>query len=192
MWPFDALSGSDDRTATILLLTGDQSAEQLRSLGRHVADAIEETYSIEVVERTHLEVGAEIGDTAVLHEQAYDDRRGQYDAAQLAPVAIPTDTTHGIAITDVDLFIDRRDYTLGTALIDDGAALVSTNRLVDDHELITRDDAARVRKEAIKTLGWTFTEEQCSNLDCILGFAPRPDELDEQPERLCEECRRSI
>ncbi|QLH83878.1 hypothetical protein [Halosimplex pelagicum] len=195
-WSLDggAVSGPSERGGG----TGESSPLEVVALGDPDDAAVEA--AVDAVE-THLPFDATVASEPValsaLPDDAYDDAREQYDAVAVLDAldgAVGTEPT--LAVTDADLFANRRNYVFGVGGIGGSTALFSTFRLAEDADIpaseADRDRETRVRKQAVTQAGRLLGAEKCSDKRCPFSSSPTVRELDIADEAPCDDCAATL
>lgn len=193
------LFGSESLTRVRVPVVGDLKREWVET----VAGALETHYAVEPDFGPRVPLHEPMPPAGTIHEEAYDERRNQYEIEPLlesccAVVETEQETDCAIGISNLPTYTGRKNYVFGVAFPNHDAALVSIDRFgnetSNDAEPTTTDDAAvtRTRKEAIKLFGYLHGADQCSTRGCVMGPAPTLFELDEQDEYICDACREAI
>jgi len=145
--------------------------------------------------RKHLHLEAHILAPFQNPSDAYDQKRGQYNAAIIlkAIKSMPFDEglDKVIAVMNVDLFIPIFTYVLGEANEGGRYALASlyrlgrsTGRLPASMDQIVE----RLIKVAIHELGHLFNIGHCLNQRCLMHYSGNLDDLDATTLGFCDYC----
>jgi archaemetzincin len=145
--------------------------------------------------RTHLHLGAQILAPLQTPTGAYDQKRGQYNAATLIKAfkSMPFDEglDKVIAVMNVDLFIPIFTHVLGEANEGGRFALASLFRLGDaaDRLPASLDQIVeRLVKVAIHELGHLFNMGHCLNKHCLMHYSGNLADLDVTSLAFCDYC----
>lgn len=145
--------------------------------------------------RTHLNLEARILPRFQNPTYAYDEKRGQYNAATILRAFQSMPFEDGldkvIGIMDVDLFIPIFTHVLGEANEGGRYALASlyrlgetTDRLPAPMDLILE----RLVKVAIHELGHLFNMAHCLNKHCLMHYSGNLADLDATSLTFCGYC----
>lgn len=169
-----------------------------RDRGLTVAAAVEEHFAATVTVGERLstfETLHGLGDTFSPGRDAYDAERDQYDGIEFLRWKPYQDDRPHVWLTDVDLFHSEdeyRNYVFGSAVVDGGSCIVSTNRLAEEDDAWDEVAEQRLRKQALKQVGRALGAEDCTDEACALCPAFLPEDLDRIQESICEDCAEAI
>ena len=146
--------------------------------------------------RTHLNLEARILPHFPNPTYAYDEKRGQYNAAIILKAFHSMPFEDGldkvIGIMEVDLFIPIFTHVLGEANEGGSYALASlyrlgetTDRLPAPMNLIVE----RLIKVAVHELGHLFNMAHCMNRQCLMHYSGNLTDLDATSLTFCNYCR---
>jgi archaemetzincin len=149
--------------------------------------------------RTHLNLEAHILSPFQNLAYAYDQKRGQYNAAIILKAlnSMPFDerVDKVICVMDVDLFIPIFTHVLGEANEGGRFALASiyrlgkaTDRLSASIDQITE----RLVKVAIHELGHLFNMAHCLNDHCLMHYSGNLADLDRTSLTFCDYCKEFV
>jgi archaemetzincin len=145
--------------------------------------------------RTHLHLEAHILAPLRNPPNAYDQKRGQYNAAILLKAfqSMPFDEglDKVIAVMNVDLFIPIFTHVLGEANEGGRYALASLYRLgkaADGLPASTNQVVERLVKVAIHELGHLFNMGHCLNKHCLMHYSGNLTDLDMTSLAFCDYC----
>lgn len=133
------------------------------------------------------------GEKLSVREIAYEEERDQWDGGALLEWFGDPEYDTSVQVTGLDLFWSEqplKSYVFGMAYIDGERLVVSTSRLSDGDWTSTA--TARLRKEAIKQFGRSLGAENCDDDLCLMSTTFTTEELDQQDEHFCEDCRSDI
>jgi archaemetzincin len=131
-----------------------------------------------------------------LPEEAYDEKRGQYDSnfilGQIQLFTAMQDRFRRIlGVLDVDIYVSELNYVFGEAYIGGRAALISLFRLRQAFYGEASDERLfldRAFKEAVHELGHTFGLKHCPNRTCIMSFSNSIADTDKKQSLFCNQC----
>lgn len=133
-------------------------------------------------------------DPAVIPEDAYQPRRGQYDAGlvlkYLAGFSFP-DHSRILAVTEVDLCSPILTYVFGEAELGLKLAIVSGFRLKAAQDSAPVPPGVyyeRLVKVALHEIAHTFSLYHCEVPKCLMRVSARVHDLDELDIYFCERC----
>ena len=145
--------------------------------------------------RKHLHLEVHILPPFQNPSDAYDQKRGQYNAAIILKTfkSMPFDEglDKVIAVMNVDLFIPIFTYVLGEANEGGRYALASLYRLARTTERLTASMdqiVERLIKVAIHELGHLFNMAHCLNKHCLMHYSGNIAELDTTSLAFCGYC----
>jgi archaemetzincin len=144
--------------------------------------------------RSLLGVETRILDPMPNPEEAYDERRNQYNAATLLTAldAVRFDPCDKvIALLNVDLFIPIFTHVLGEAREGGRYALASLFRLrrnADGSTPPMEHILERLEKVAVHELGHTFNLGHCMEENCVMHFSGGLKDLDGLSLHYCTYC----
>jgi archaemetzincin len=145
--------------------------------------------------RTHLRLEAHILAPFQNPSGAYDQKRGQYNAATILKAfkSMPFDEglDKVIAVMNVDLFIPIFTHVLGEANEGGRYALASLYRLgkTTDRLPASMDQIVeRLVKVAIHELGHLFNMGHCPNKYCLMHYSGNLTDLDTTSLAFCDYC----
>ncbi|MHC1579270.1 MAG: peptidase [Candidatus Alkanophagales archaeon] len=136
-----------------------------------VGAALERTYGVEIREVLEREPPGE----------AFDARRGQFDASALLNALAREARRPFLWILSPDIYVRGMNFVFGVALFGVGAVL-STCRL-PSLELVC--------KEAIHEVGHVLGLSHCEN-ECVMRFSNSVAEAEMKPSELCGECKNKL
>jgi predicted Zn-dependent protease len=134
--------------------------------------------------------GVTIDPERQLPREAYDERRGQYDARRVIDVMsdsirLAVTNERAIIVTGSDLYASGGDFVVSLADAGKGICAMSTYRLTDNGKV----SVDRASKEAIRILGVSWKLPECKNPRCVM-FAPGSTEADlRKRDTFCYNCR---
>lgn len=134
-----------------------------------------------------------------LPDEAFDKKRGQYDAGKLVShmVSLARDLSADkvIAVGNIDLFLDDMNFIFGVAQRGGRLCMVSLYRLDQrfygkeaDHEKLKE----RAVKEAVHELGHCYGLDHCRDRKCVMAFSNHIMAVDEKEQFFCAECREKL
>jgi len=145
--------------------------------------------------RTHLNLAAHILPSFQNPTYAYDQKRGQYNAATILKafksMTFDESLDKVIGIMNVDLFIPIFTHVLGEANEGGRYALASLYRLgkATDRLSASMDQIIeRLVKVAIHELGHLFNMAHCLNKHCLMHYSGNLPELDTTSLAFCDFC----
>lgn len=145
--------------------------------------------------RTHLNLEARILPRFPNPTYAYDEKRGQYNAATILKAFQSMPFEDGldkvIGIVDVDLFIPIFTHVLGEANEGGRYALASLYRLGTTADRIPASmdqTIERLVKVAIHELGHLFNLAHCLNKHCLMHYSGNLADLDATSLDFCDYC----
>lgn len=146
--------------------------------------------------RTNLSLEAHILPPFQNPTYAYDQKRGQYNAATIlkALKSTPFDESLDkvIGVMNVDLFIPIFTHVLGEANEGGRYALASLYRLgkaTDRFPASVDQIIDRLVKVAIHELGHLFSMAHCLNKHCLMHYSGNLADLDRTSLTFCDYCR---
>jgi archaemetzincin len=128
--------------------------------------------------------GLEARDAGILpvYENAWNDRRRQYDAYILLDNLVRQMRSKTVLwIVDEDIFCENVNFVFGLAMFH-VSAVVSTFRLNTQNMVI---------KEAVHEVGHVMGLQHCKNR-CVMRFSNTYEDALQKPDTLCETCRRTL
>jgi archaemetzincin len=145
--------------------------------------------------QTHLNLEAHILSPFQDPAYAYDQKRGQYNAAIILKAlnSMPFDegVDKVICVMDVDLFIPIFTHVLGEANEGGRYALASLYRLgkATDRLPASFDQIIeRLVKVAVHELGHLFNMAHCLNTQCLMHYSGNLADLDRTSLTFCDYC----
>jgi archaemetzincin len=145
--------------------------------------------------RTHLHLEAYILAPFQNPISAYDQKRGQYNAAMILKAfkSMPFEERLDkvIGVMNVDLFIPIFTHVLGEANEGGRYALASLYRLgetTDRFPASMEQIVERLIKVAIHELGHLFNMAHCLNKHCLMHYSGNLADLDATPPTFCDYC----
>jgi len=145
--------------------------------------------------RTHLNLAAHILPSFQNPTYAYDQKRGQYNAATILKafksMTFDESLDKVIGIMNVDLFIPIFTHVLGEANEGGRYALASLYRLgkATDRLSASMDQIIeRLVKVAIHELGHLFNMAHCLNKHCLMHYSGNLADLDTTSLTFCDYC----
>jgi archaemetzincin len=151
-------------------------------------------HSIEAHIRTHLNLMSDILPPLENPNYAYDQKRGQYNAATIlkALQSIPFQNHDKvIAVVNVDLFIPIFTHVWGEAKEGGKYAVASLYRLSgapDRPNAPMNQIIERLVKVAIHELGHLFSMAHCLNKRCLMHYSGNLRDLDTTSLTFCDYC----
>ena len=126
---------------------------------------------------------------------AFDERRGQYNAAMIIK-ALETMNFEAhakvIAVVNVDLFIPIFTHVMGEAQEGGRFALVSMYRLMKGRREGRRPSASKILERLVKIalheLGHLFDMVHCADENCIMHFSGNLEDMDRIMLDFCAYC----
>lgn len=101
----------------------------------------------------------------------------------------PSEATHILAVTGVDLYADDWDFLYGYSQLGGRVAVYSMARLMEGDLLLAR---SRMTKIVFHELGHTFGLPHCTSHRCVMHAARDTAGIDQLPETYCHRCARGI
>jgi archaemetzincin len=145
--------------------------------------------------RTHLNLEARILATFQKPTYAYDEKRGQYNAATILKAfkSMPFDEglDKVIGVMNVDLFIPIFTHVLGEANEGGRYALASLYRLRETTDRLpaSMDQIIeRLVKVAVHELGHLLNIAHCLNKPCLMHYSGNLADLDATSLTFCDYC----
>jgi archaemetzincin len=139
---------------------------------QNISKAIEETYMIEVEERTIFKI----------KKSAYNRKRKQYNGQKLLNSLIDEENLKFfIWLVVDDLYVPVMNFVFGLATQFYGA-IVSFSRL---------DSLEMKIKESVHECGHVLGLGHCINL-CVMQYSNKLQEAIEKPSNLCSECKKKL
>lgn len=117
-------------------------------------------------------------------EDAYDENRDQYDVENLAVQCFDRFDGPTLLLIDVDIYTSEKNFLFGVAYPEGHTAIISTKRLAGDPD--------RVRKQAIKQVGWLRGLDRCDDDSCVFTSTSVVSHLDATNAEPCPNCREAI
>lgn len=120
---------------------------------------------------------------------AYDARRGQYEADVFLDIIRRQREERVLGVTDCDLYTGGLNFVFGMAENPGKAAVISLHRL----RLYADAGIFRSRaiKEAIHELGHTLGMRHCPTASCVMHFSNCLADTDRKSSTMCPDCRRA-
>lgn len=142
--------------------------------------------------QTMLEVPVDRLPPMPVPEEAFQPRRGQYDAGLiLKHLSALSSARHAriLAITDVDLCSPVLTYVFGEAQLGGESAIVSLFRLGQNaHGAPPAVAYERIVKVALHEIGHTLSLYHCETPRCLMRMSPRTGDLDALDIYFCDRC----
>lgn len=119
---------------------------------------------------------------------AYLSSRRQFDAVKIIKALAVEDVGAPLklGITPYDLCIPILTYVYGESQLGGRAAIISTNRLVDNLDMDLTYN--RIAKISIHEVGHIFGLEHCWETGCLMRFSKQLEQLDQLPLHFCSAC----
>jgi archaemetzincin len=145
-----------------------------------------------VIEHLSQELRAYLGSRVIIEgripapEDAYDQRREQYQARSFLRLLGAFGGDRVLGVTDRDLYMSGLRFVFGQAEAPGRTAVISMNRLnwgVDDDAFLER-----CLKEAVHELGHTLGLGHCEDPDCVMHFSVSLADTDRKGHAYCAEC----
>jgi archaemetzincin len=134
------------------------------------------------------------GDGLPMQNEYYYPERDQYGASSLLKYLeanAPDDAYRAVCLTNVDVFMEGRNYVIGVARCPGRCAVVSTHRMgaggVSDERRL-----ARLGKLLMHETGHTYGLHHCRQPLCAMDYAESVASLDGQRFAYCERCEKMI
>ncbi len=123
---------------------------------------------------------------------SFNPTRNQYRAVPFLKAlrATAPPHTHGLALVDLDLYVEDLNFIFGVATFN-GNALVALARLRPQFYALDPDPElffTRVLKECLHELGHVFGLDHCTN-NCVMRFSNTLADTDAKPAGYCDQCR---
>jgi archaemetzincin len=158
----------------------------------HAADTVLRVLAANI--QTIFDVEADILSPMPVPDEAFEHRRGQYDAGlilnHLSRLCLPRHRRI-VAITDVDLCSPVLTYVFGQAQLGGRFAILSDFRLRNTADTTCAPSALyyeRIVKVALHEIGHTFSLYHCEAPGCLMRMSPETRDLDELAVYLCNRC----
>jgi archaemetzincin len=134
------------------------------------------------------------GDGLPMQDEYYYPERDQYGALSLLKYLeanAPDDAYRVVGLTNVDIFMEGRNYVIGVARCPGRCAVVSAYRMgagrVSDERRL-----ARLGKLLMHETGHTYGLHHCRQPLCAMDYAESVASLDGQRFAYCERCEKMI
>jgi archaemetzincin len=131
-------------------------------------------------------------DIVEIPPKSYNPSRNQYYSTLILSFLMnimKKDSTHVIAVTDVDLYVPGLNFVFGEAECPGNFALISLHRLKHPNGEIFLN---RALKEVVHELGHTFGVSHCENHLCVMHFSNSIVETDIKSTQFCKSCLNKI
>jgi len=149
--------------------------------------------------RNHLHLEVHILPLFQNPTHAYDQKRGQYNAAMILKAfkSMPFDNglDKVIGVVNVDLFIPIFTHVLGEANEGGRFALASLHRLgknTDQTPASTDQIIERLVKVAVHELGHLFNMGHCMDKHCLMHYSGNLADLDKTSLTFCRSCSEGL
>gem|GEM_PF-374014 len=129
-----------------------------------------------------------------MQDEYYYAERDQYGASSLLrylEANAPGDAYRAVGLTDVDIFMEGRNYVIGVARCPGRCAIVSTHRM-GTGGVSEKRRLARIGKLLLHETGHTFGAHHCRQPMCAMDYAESVEALDGQRLAYCERCEKLI
>ncbi|UCE27544.1 MAG: hypothetical protein JSW52_01975, partial [Candidatus Coatesbacteria bacterium] len=149
-----------------------------------VRDVVEASFGRETV----------VGPALPMQDEYYYAERDQYGASSLLrylEANAPDDAYRAVAVTDVDIFMEGRNYVIGVARCPGRYAVVSTHRM-GAGDAGEKRRLARIGKLILHETGHTYGAHHCRQPMCAMDYAESVAALDGQRLAYCERCEKLI
>ncbi len=129
---------------------------------------------------------------------AFDASRNQSNSTALLAQILQghqDSTKKRIGVVEVDLFIPILTFVFGEAQLNGTAAIVSTNRLLNEFYGLPHDRdlmLSRLLKEIVHELGHTFGLYHCHQFECVMRSSTYVEEIDMKRVYPCSSCAEAL
>lgn len=135
-----------------------------------------------------------VGRALPMQDEYYYAERNQYGASSLLrylEANAPGDAYRAVGLTNVDIFMEGRNYVIGVARCPGRCAVVSTHRM-GAGDASEKQRLARIGKLLLHETGHTFGAHHCRQPTCAMDYAESVAALDGQRFAYCERCEKLI
>lgn len=137
-----------------------------------------------------------IDETAPLREEAFDEKRRQYQSHAIlnevqSYVTRKKSLNRILGVVDADIFVPRLNFVFGEAVCPGKAALISLWRLKPEFYGDIPNGMLffeRTLKESVHELGHTLGLYHCPRSSCVMHFSNSISDTDAKKSLFCEKC----